>query len=156
MLIRRLMTLLILGCPMFTTMALANPAAFTAKTTDASGVEITLDNARLYWEDKIDDTTFVPHEITHVPVKRGTATMNVKFENIKHIDVKPGQDKKGTASLNIALQNGKSGEFPLAKSVSLIGDSDFGEIKVPVEDLRTIVFTRKTPIESVQSQSKTK
>jgi len=156
MLIRLLMTLIILGCPMFVTTSLANPSSFTAKTTDASGVEMTLGNARLYWEDKIDDTTFVPHEITHVPVKRGTATMNVKFENIKHIDIKPGQANKGTASLNIALQNGKSGEFPLAKSVSLIGESDFGEIKVPVEDLRTIVFTKSGPIESVQSQAKTK
>ncbi|GJL56007.1 MAG: hypothetical protein NPIRA02_31390 [Nitrospirales bacterium] len=152
--IRLLLTFMLLGCPMFTTAALANQSAFTAQTTDASGVEMTLGNARLYWEDQIDETTFVPHEITHVPVKRGTATVNVKFENIKHIDVKPGASAKDTASLTIALQNGKSGEFPLAKNVSLIGDSDFGQIKVPVKDLKTIVFTSNASMDSVQSQSK--
>ncbi|WP_447970612.1 hypothetical protein [Nitrospira sp. M1] len=154
--IRLLLTFIILGSPMFTTVTLANQSAFTAQTTDAGGVEMTLGNARLYWEDQIDETTFVPHEITHVPVKRGTATVNVKFENIKHIDVKPGSSDKDTASLTIALQNGKSGEFPLAKNVSLIGDSDFGQIKVPVKDLKTIVFTKNTNMKSVQSQSKTK
>ncbi len=138
------------------TLVFAGGSTFTATTTDSSGVEMTLSNARLYWEDKIDETTFVPHEITHVPVKRGAATMNVKFEHIKHIQVKSNHPKKGNAALSIALQNGKSGEFPLARAVSLVGDSDFGEIKVPVQDLRKIVLTANGQQANVQAQSKTK
>ncbi|MGB0911648.1 MAG: hypothetical protein ACPGYT_14915 [Nitrospirales bacterium] len=138
------------------TTVFAEGSTFTATTTDASGVEMTLSNARLYWEDKIDETTFVPHEITYVPVKRGAATMNVKFENIKQIQVKSNHPKKGNAALSIALQNGKSGEFPLARAVSLVGDSDFGEIKVPVQDLRKIVLTANGQQARVQAQSKTK
>ena len=136
--------------------ALAGESAFTATTTDASGIKMTLSNARLYWEDKIDETTFVPHEITYVPVKRGAATINVKFENIKHIQIKSDHPKKGNAAISIALQSGKSGEFPLARAVSLVGDSDFGEIKVPLQDLRKIVLTGNDPQSTIQAQSKTK
>ncbi len=150
----RIMLIGLIGCFGFNAAFAAEPA-FTAKTTDANGVEITLSKARLYWEDKIDETTFVPHEITYVPVKRGAATMNVKFENIKHIQVKSNHPMKGNAALSIALQNGKSGEFPLARAVSLVGDSDFGEIKVSVQDLRKIVLTANGQQANVQAQSKT-
>lgn len=135
--------------------AFAAESSFTAKTTDATGVEMTLSKARFYWEDKIDDTTFVPHEITYVPVKRGAATMNVKFENIKKIQIKADHPNKGQAALNISLQNGKNGEFPLAQEVSLVGESDFGEIKVPVQELRTIVLTGIGQQSRIQSQTKT-
>ncbi len=150
----RILFIGLIGCFGFNT-AFAAESSFKAKTTDASGVEITLSKARLYWEDKIDDTTFVPHEITYVPVKRGAATMNVKFEDIKQIQIKPDHPSKGQAALNISLQNGKSGEFPLAQEVSLVGESDFGEIKVPVQELRTIVLTRGEQQASKQSQTKT-
>lgn len=37
---------------------------------------------------KISETTFVSHEMRQLPVKRGAATVQVKFETIKQIDVK--------------------------------------------------------------------
>lgn len=124
--------------------ALAQTNTFTAKTTDADGIEMSISNARLYWEEKIDETTFVPHEITHVPVKHGAATINVKFQQIARIQVKPDHPAKGRQALTIKLLNGKSGEFPLAKEVTLIGHSDFGEIRLPMKSLRALTFSKHT------------
>lgn len=123
---------------------LAQTNTFTAKTTDADGVEMSISNARLYWEEKIDETTFVPHEITHIPVKHGAATINVKFQQIARIQVKPDHPAKGRQALTIKLLNGKSGEFPLAKEVTLIGHSDFGEIRLPMKSLRSMTFSKKS------------
>ncbi len=126
------------------TCALAQNGTFTAQTVDAEGIEILVSNARLYWEEKIDETTFVPHEITHVPVKRGAATINVQFDRISKIHVKPDHPTKGRQALTIKLVNGKSGEFPLAKEVTLIGESDFGEARIPMTALRSLTFSRKS------------
>ncbi len=125
------------------TSVLAQNRTFTAETTDADGIQMSVSNARLYWEEKIDETTFVPHEITHVPVKHGAATINVKFQQIAKIHVKPDHPAKGRQALTIKLLNGKSGEFPLAKEVTLIGQSDFGEIRIPMQSLRTLTFSKK-------------
>lgn len=122
---------------------LAQTNTFTAKTTDADGVEMSISNARLYWEEKIDETTFVPHEITHVPVKHGAATINVKFQQIEKIHVKSDHPTKGRQALTIKLLSGKSGEFPLAKEVTLIGQSDFGEIRLPMKSLRALTFSQQ-------------
>ena len=122
---------------------LAQNRTFTAETTDADGIQMSVSNARLYWEEKIDETTFVPHEITHVPVKHGAATINVKFQKIARIQVKPDHPAKGRQALTIKLLNGKSGEFPLAKEVTLIGQSDFGEIRIPMQNLRSLTFSKK-------------
>lgn len=127
----------------FPTCVLAQNKTFTAKTTDAEGVEMSVSNARLYWEEKIDETTFVPHEITHVPVKHGAATINVKFQQIAKIRVVPDHPTKGRQALAIKLLNGNSGEFPLAKEVTLIGQSDFGEIRIPMKNLRSLTFSNK-------------
>lgn len=124
--------------------SLAQTDAFTAQTTDAEGIEMSVFNARLYWEEKIDETTFVPHEITHVPVKHGAATINVKFQQIEKIQVKSDHPAKGRQALTIKLLSGKSGEFPLAKEVTLIGQSDFGEIRLPLKSLRTLTFSQQT------------
>lgn len=123
---------------------LAQTNTFTAQTTDAEGIEMSVSNARLYWEEKIDETTFVPHEITHVPVKHGAATINVKFQQIAKIMVRPDHPAKGRQALTIKLLNGKSGEFPLAKEVTLIGHSDFGEIRLPMKNLRSMTFSKKS------------
>ena len=127
----------------FPTCVLAQNRTFTAKTTDAEGIQMSVSNARLYWEEKIDETTFVPHEITHVPVKHGAATINVKFQQIAKIQVKPDHPAKGRQALTIKLLNGNSGEFPLAKEVTLIGQSDFGEIRIPMKNLRSLTFSKK-------------
>lgn len=125
------------------TCVLAQNRTFTAKTTDSEGIQMSVSNARLYWEEKIDETTFVPHEITHVPVKHGAATINVKFQQIARIQVKPDHPAKGRQALTIKLLNGNSGEFPLAKEVTLIGQSDFGEIRIPMKSLRSLTFSKK-------------
>lgn len=127
----------------FPTCVLAQNNAFTAQTTDAEGIEMSVSNARLYWEEKIDETTFVPHEIRHVPVKHGAATINVKFQQIAKIMVRPDHPAKGRQALTIKLLNGKSGEFPLAKEVTLIGQSDFGEIRIPMKSLRAMTFSKQ-------------
>lgn len=122
--------------------ALAQPKAektFSAVVTDAQGLESDVKNIHFYWEEKISETAFVPHELRHVPVKRGAATVNVKFETIKQIDFKPGSDK-GLPILTITLANGKTGEFGLAIDGKFKGESDFGEVELPASGLKKIVF----------------
>ena len=100
---------------------------FHASATDAKGVETDLKNVIFYWEEKISETAFVPHELKEVPVKRGTATVKIKFDSIKFIDLKPS----GNGSLpNVAitLADGKTGDFVLAIAGSFKGQSDFGEV----------------------------
>ena len=113
--------------------------SFHAVATDAKGVETDLKNVLFYWEEKVSETAFIPHELKHLPVKRGTATVNIKFDGIKHIDVKPGGDN-APPLLHITLSNGKTGEFPLAINGNFKGDSDFGSVEVPVHDLKKLEF----------------
>lgn len=113
---------------------------FNARVTDVEGMETTIENAKLYWEEKLDETSFVPHEIRYVPVKRGKATVKIIFQNIKRIEVTPDSKSVGTPLLTITLTNGKSGEFPVAREVNLIGMSDFGDMKVPFTELKRIEF----------------
>ncbi|MGE3153518.1 MAG: hypothetical protein AB7G48_07005 [Nitrospiraceae bacterium] len=113
--------------------------AFTATVTDAQGIESEVKNVHFYWEEKVSETAFVPHELRHVPVKRGTATVNVKFDTIKQIDIKPASDS-GLPMLLITLSNGKTGEFALAIDGKFKGESDFGEVELPAGGLRKVVF----------------
>lgn len=113
--------------------------SFSAVVTDAQGLDSDVKNVQFYWEEKVSETAFVPHELRHVPVKRGTATVNVKFDTIKQIDIKPGSDK-GLPALTITLTNGKTGEFGLAIDGKFKGESDFGEVELPVSGLRKVVF----------------
>jgi hypothetical protein len=112
---------------------------FQATVTDAQGVETDIKNVLFYWEEKVSETAFVPHELRHVPVKKGTATVNVKFDTIKQIEVKPAADGS-LPSLAITLTNGKSGEFALAIKGSFRGESDFGEVDLPVNGLKKVTF----------------
>lgn len=112
---------------------------FHAVTVDAKGVETDVKNLVFYWEEKISETAFVPHEVREVPVKRGTATVKVKFDGIKHIDLKPS----GSGALPqviITLNDGKTGEFLLAIAGSFKGQSDFGEVELPAADLKKVTF----------------
>jgi len=113
--------------------------AFTLAVTDAQGVETELKNGIFYWEEKMSETSFVPHELRHLPSKRGTATVNIKFDQIKQIDMKPGADKAAPA-MTVTLANGKSGEFVPAVSGSFKGESDFGQVEVPIGSLSKVVF----------------
>lgn len=112
---------------------------FQATVTDGQGIETEIKNIMFYWEEKVSETAFVPHELRHVPVKKGTATVNVKFDNIKQIEVKPSADT-GSPSLAITLTNGKTGEFALAIKGSFRGESDFGEVDLPASGLKSVRF----------------
>jgi hypothetical protein len=112
---------------------------FHAVITDAQGTETEVKNLVFYWEQKVDETHVALHEMRHVPVKRGAATINVKFEDIKQIETKPGVDKDHTLFV-ITLHKGKTGEFPLAIGGQFKGESDFGEVLLPVSSLKKIVF----------------
>ncbi|MFM7841616.1 MAG: hypothetical protein ACKO9T_07060 [Nitrospira sp.] len=139
-----------LGIPILLAMLLTSgPAAgaqgkadksFQAVLTDAKGVETDVKNVIFYWEEKISEVAFVPHELKQIPVKRGTTTVNVKFDTIKIIDVKPSSDPKILPTLMITLTNGKTGEFTLALDGKFKGESDFGEVELPASGLKKVVL----------------
>jgi hypothetical protein len=133
--------LLVLLCA-YATVAAAQPRgdrSFQAVVADAQGLETELKNVIFYWEEKVSETSFVPHELRHFPVKRGTSTDNIKFETIKQVDVKPS-DNKGAPAITITLTNGKTGEFVPAVNGSLRGESDFGQVEVPIGSVSKIIF----------------
>jgi len=113
--------------------------SYTIAVTDQQGVETELKNGIFYWEEKMSETSFVPHELRHLPSKRGTATVNIKFDQIKQIDMKPGADKAAPA-MTVTLANGKSGEFVPAVNGSFKGESDFGQVEIPIGSLSKVVF----------------
>jgi len=112
---------------------------FQAVATDAKGVETEVHGIIFYWEEKISETSFVPHELKEVPVKRGTATVKIKFDVIKSIDVRPSENGTPPA-VSITLNDGKAGEFTLAIAGSFKGQSDFGEVELPAVELKRIAF----------------
>lgn len=113
--------------------------SFRAIVTDAKGVETDVQNIHFYWEDKLSETAFVPNELREVPVMRGTATVKVKFETIKQIDIHKGSDGDQPV-LAITLTNGKTGEFTLAIPGTFRGESDFGEVEFQPAGLKKIIF----------------
>lgn len=112
---------------------------FHATAVDAKGVETDVKNITFYWEEKISETAFVPHELREVPVKRGTATVKIKFEGIKSIDLKP-LGNGAPPNVTITLHDGKTGEFVLAIAGSFKGQSDFGEVELPAAELKKLTF----------------
>lgn len=113
--------------------------SFAAVLTDAQGIETEVRNVVYYWEEKISETSFIPHELRHLPVKRGAATVNIKFDTIRQIEVKAGGDKV-PAALTITLTNGKTGEFVAAIAGSFRGESDFGQVDVPLSTVAKVVL----------------
>lgn len=112
---------------------------FNAVVTDTQGVETEVQNIHFYWEEKLSETAFVPNELKEVPVTRGTATVKVKFETIKQIDIR--QDSNGNLPvLAITLTNGKTGEFQLAIPGTFRGESDFGQVEFEPSGLNKIIF----------------
>ena len=81
----------------------------------------------------------MPHELRHFPAKRGTSTVNIKFETIKQVDVRPW-DVKIAPAITITLTNGKTGEFVPVVNGSLRGESDFGQVDVPIQSISKIIF----------------
>lgn len=72
-------------------------------------------------------------------MKRGVATVHVKFETIKQIELKPGPTDEALIAL-VVLTTGKTGEFQLAIMGSFKGLSDFGEVQVPAFGIRKVLF----------------
>jgi len=112
---------------------------FNAIITDAQGIETEVKNVFFYWEEKISETAFVPHEVRQLPVKRGTATVQVKFDSMKQIDVKQSTDKN-LPTFTITLANGKTGDFAAALAGSFRGESDFGQTEIPITTMTKVVF----------------
>lgn len=116
-----------------------NEKVFHAVAVDTKSVETDVKNVTFYYEEKISETAFVPHEMRELPVKRGTATVKIKFDGIKHIDLKSSSN--GTApNVTITLNDGKTGEFVLAIAGSFKGQSEFGEVEFPAAELRKLTF----------------
>ncbi|MGH7232302.1 MAG: hypothetical protein ACREJU_13230 [Nitrospiraceae bacterium] len=113
--------------------------AFTAVITDVQGVETEVKNILFYWEEKVSETAFVPHELKQLPVKRGAATVYLKFDTLKQIEAKPGQDKN-SQTLTVTLGDGKTGEFMPAIAGSFKGESDFGQVELPLQTVAKVVF----------------
>jgi hypothetical protein len=113
--------------------------SFQALATDAKGVETDIKNVIFYWEEKISETAFVPHEMREVPVKRGTATVKIKFESIKQIDLK-SSGNGAPPNVSITLNDGKTGDFVLAIAGSFKGQSDFGEVELPAAEIKKLTF----------------
>lgn len=111
---------------------------FSAIITDAQGIETEIKNVVFYWEEKLSETSFVPHELRHLPVKRGSATNNIPFDRIKQVEAKQAGNEGVTMA--VTLVNGKSGEFVLTIPGSFRGESDFGQADVPVKSVNKVAF----------------
>ena len=112
--------------------------AFTALVTDNQGIETEIKNVVFYWEERLSDTAFVPHELRHLPVKRGNTQNNIPFDKIKQLDMKPiGND---ALNVSVTLANGKTGEFTLSMAGSFRGESDFGQADVPAKAVSKVVM----------------
>ena len=111
---------------------------FTAVVTDAQGVDTEIRNLIFYWEEKISETAFVPHELRHLPVKRGSTTNNIPFDKIKQVEIKPAGSEGIT--LLVTLANGKTSEFVLTMPGSFRGESDFGQADVPAKSVAKVVI----------------
>lgn len=130
---------LLLWAPVISAADTKAEKTFQLVVTDQQGVETELKNGVFYWEEKLSETSFVPHELRHLPAKRGTATVNIKFDQIKQIEIKPSADK-ATPSMTVTLANGKNGEFVAAVDGSFKGESDFGQVEVPIGSISKVVF----------------
>jgi len=116
--------------------AQAEPKAeksFTAVVTDVQGIDTEIRLLIFYWEEKISETAFVPHELRYLPVKRGSTTNNISFDRIKHVETKPAGSEGVTVV--VTLVNGKTGECVMAIPGSYRGESDFGQADVQVESV---------------------
>jgi hypothetical protein len=111
---------------------------FAAVITDTEGIETEVKNVVFYWEEKLSETSFVPHELRHLPVKRGSVTNNIPFDRIKQVEAKPSGNEGVTVV--VMLANGKTGEFVLTIPGSFRGESDFGQADVPVKAVKKVVF----------------
>ncbi|MCC6966764.1 MAG: hypothetical protein IT391_10865 [Nitrospira sp.] len=122
--------------------ALAEPKdhqGFHMVATDENNIETELQRTVFYYEEMLNETSFIPHELNALPLKRGATIVQVKFQTIQQIEFKPGLNGEAPTAI-VMLTNGKAGEFQLAIMGSFKGLSDFGEVQVPVSGVRKVVF----------------
>lgn len=112
---------------------------FNAVATDSKGVQTDIANVIFYWEEKVSETSFVPHEMREMPLKRGAATVKIKFEQIKQMVIRTGGNGN-TPEVSITLTDGKTGDFVLGISGTFRGRSDFGDVELPAGELKQVVF----------------
>lgn len=62
--------------------------------------------------------------------------MSVKFDWLKQIEAKPTTGKRLSS-----LANGKPGEFTVAMNSNFRGESDCGQVDLPVNAVTKVVFT---------------
>lgn len=125
---------------LLTPMAQAEPKAektFTAMVMDAQGADTEIHNLIFYWEEKISETAFVPYELRHLPIKRGSTANNIPFDKMKQVETKPAVSEGGT--MLVMLARGKTGEFVLTMPGSVHGESDFGQADVPAKSVAKVV-----------------
>ncbi|HJT19449.1 MAG TPA: hypothetical protein VJ746_03200 [Nitrospira sp.] len=111
---------------------------FTAIVTDNQGVETELRNVVFYWEERLSETSFVPHELRYLPVKRGSTVTNVAFDKIKQLEMKPSVGDG--VGVSVLLVNGKTGEFVLTIMGSFRGESEFGQADVPAKAASKVIM----------------
>jgi len=131
--------LLVIGTAQLTWAESKTAKTFHAVTTDTQGLETDLENIIFYWEEKVSETSFIPHELRQLPVKRGTSTVKIKFDAMKQINLKPSGNGSPPMA-TVTLKNGKTGEFKLAVAGSFKGQSAFGEVDLPAAELSRVVF----------------
>ncbi len=113
--------------------------SFKAVATDAQGLETDLDDIIFYWEETVSETSFIPHELRELPVKRGTSTVKIKFDSMKQIELK-ASGNGAQPQTTVTLKDGKSADFTLAVAGSFRGQSAFGEVELPAAQLSRVVF----------------
>lgn len=119
--------------------ASGSEGVFRAVATDPQGIKTDLENVIFYWEEKVSETAFIPHELRELPVKRGASTVKIQFDAMKSIILKPSGNGSPPEA-TVSLKNGKTGEFTLAIMGSFKGQSDFGEVDLPATQLSSVVF----------------
>lgn len=112
---------------------------FHGVATDAQGLQTDIENIIFYWEENVSETAFIPHELRELPVKRGTATVKIKFDAMKQLDLKSSDNELPPVAI-VTLKDGKTGEFQLAIAGSFKGQSAFGEVEFPASRLSRVVF----------------
>ncbi len=112
---------------------------FHATIVDKEGVETEVTSLVFFWEEKLNEQEVALYELRHLPVKRGAATINVKFESIQSVEFRANEDG-GLPILSVTVKSGKTGIFTFAQEGNFRGQSDFGEMVIRPSQLNQIRF----------------
>lgn len=85
---------------------------FQALITDADGLQTEVSDIKIYWEEKIDETSFVPHEDRHLLVKRGKATIEIGLKKFRALRYFPNRMGSPWQYFAFAWRETPVGNFP--------------------------------------------